>query len=455
MTRIINGNQTAKGAGRHFLAIASVAVGLTAASLGFAGCQASTGSTIENPSGKEYDSNGWNIKDAADLQNKNGTLYDNDGYNRGGYDMGGYDRQGLDKDGNPREQGGGNPEYDKNGWNIKDTNDLQNKNGTLYDNDGYNRGGYDVDGYNRQGLDKDGNPKQSGNTEHEINGVSTDGLNVNVLTKYTDGSGSYNLATDTKDRYTNSLGGGGFFAIAVDDLIIQTQNLKDGYTAAANEYKDGVFGSIKSALPTTLRNIILEDGNVNQIVNAIFGNDTAGKTAFNADLAAYESGHFYKQKQRFSDNSLNGNGNEGTGPGFNNRGSTQPTHAEQLAKVQEFITAAHNNSPLSSGTVTKDNLATLLNELKSRMLTQINTKTGVGTTVTNNANKNLIEILNEGLLSQIGEDRGQMRALYADVITDLQSPLQNLESDINYMDKNYPITMGTQKAGSAKVPGTV
>jgi hypothetical protein len=104
MTKIINGNQTAKGAGHHFLAIACVAVGLTAASLGLAGCPAPTGSTIENPS--KYDNNGWTIEDATDLQNKNGTLYDNDGYNRGGYDISGYDRQGLDKDGNPKEQGG-------------------------------------------------------------------------------------------------------------------------------------------------------------------------------------------------------------------------------------------------------------------------------------------------------------------------------------------------------------
>jgi hypothetical protein len=93
---------------KAFAAVALIGIlGITPAYL--TGCQNSTDTPAETEqdSEKKYDAKGWNINDITDLINKNGTLYDNDGYNRAGYDKDGYDKSGydangLDKSGNPK-----------------------------------------------------------------------------------------------------------------------------------------------------------------------------------------------------------------------------------------------------------------------------------------------------------------------------------------------------------------
>ncbi|MDR1277393.1 MAG: hypothetical protein LBK02_01435 [Treponema sp.] len=105
------------------LAVTGVGVAISATS-----CTNPNGSEITNNNNqKEYDENGWNTKDPNDLINgTTGTLYDEAGYNRSGVDIDGYDMA---------------------GWNTKDSADPINKfTGTAYDKNGYDRDGHQQSG---------------------------------------------------------------------------------------------------------------------------------------------------------------------------------------------------------------------------------------------------------------------------------------------------------------------
>ena len=113
----------------------------------------------------QYDWRGFNEQGI----HKNGTLYNNEGYdkyyfdregyNRVGYDRNGYDRNGYDKDG-----------FNKNGYDK----DGYNKHG--YNKDGYDKDGFNIDGFNKEGYNKDGYDKNGFNAEgYNKYGVGQDG----------------------------------------------------------------------------------------------------------------------------------------------------------------------------------------------------------------------------------------------------------------------------------------
>lgn len=102
----------------------------------------------------QYDERGF-MKTSA--RHKNGTIYDDDGYNKFGYDKDGYNRKGLDKFGEPKNIVFTLPKHDERGF-IKNT--AKHKNGTKYDDEGFDKFGYDKNGYDKNGLDKCGHPKK-------------------------------------------------------------------------------------------------------------------------------------------------------------------------------------------------------------------------------------------------------------------------------------------------------
>lgn len=93
------------------------------------------------------------IKNTA--RHKNGTIYDDEGYNKFGYDKDGYDRKGLDKVGKSKKIISTLQKYDERGF-IKNT--AKHKNGTKHDDEGFDKFGYDKNGYDKNGLDKFGHP---------------------------------------------------------------------------------------------------------------------------------------------------------------------------------------------------------------------------------------------------------------------------------------------------------
>lgn len=102
-----------------------------------------------------YNSNGYDIGGFDSIGfnsfgfHKNGTLYDNDGFNKLGYDYQGYDKNGFNRFGYDRDgfnkYGYNSIGFDKDGFDLKG-----------YDKDGYDRNGLNPDGYDRLGFDKNG-----------------------------------------------------------------------------------------------------------------------------------------------------------------------------------------------------------------------------------------------------------------------------------------------------------
>lgn len=99
----------------------------------------------------EYNERGF-IKNTT--RHKNGTKYDDDGFDKYGYDK---DRYGM------------------NNFKL----DGYHKNGTKFNNDGFDKYGYDIDGYNKEAFDKNGYNKEG----HDINGFKLNEYPKNV-TKY-------------------------------------------------------------------------------------------------------------------------------------------------------------------------------------------------------------------------------------------------------------------------------
>ena len=105
-----------------------------------------------------YDANGYN-QDGFDVNGYDANGYDKSGYNKSGYDRRGFDRFGYGKSGYNR-QGYDKFGYNRAGYNQQGYNKLGYKRDGFdangYDSNGYNKAGFDVNGYDSKGFDKDG-----------------------------------------------------------------------------------------------------------------------------------------------------------------------------------------------------------------------------------------------------------------------------------------------------------
>ena len=113
----------------------------------------------------QYDDRGFAVKSYNTGHiHKNGTEYDDEGYDYYGFDENGYDKEG----------------YDIDGFNV----DKIHRNGTEYDDlgfnkEGYKKDGYDIRGYNKEGYNKEGFDRHGFDRE----GFNRAGLNSKGLTR--------------------------------------------------------------------------------------------------------------------------------------------------------------------------------------------------------------------------------------------------------------------------------
>lgn len=100
----------------------------------------------------EYDERGF-IKNTA--KHKNGTRYDDDGFDKYGYDKYGNKKDSLNAENNKymKSKKPDLSKYDERGF-IKYT--TKHKNGTKYDDNGFDKYGYDKCGYDINGFNRDG-----------------------------------------------------------------------------------------------------------------------------------------------------------------------------------------------------------------------------------------------------------------------------------------------------------
>ncbi|MGN0735331.1 MAG: sigma-70 family RNA polymerase sigma factor [Anaerovoracaceae bacterium] len=110
---------------------------------------------------------------------KNGTKYDEQGFDAYGYNASGFNKYGRDKEG-----------YAQDGYNIKGFNRKGfHRNGTLYDDKGFDCNGMNIEGFNRNGFDKDGFDKNGFNKEgydaagFDKNGFDKEGYDVTGFDK--------------------------------------------------------------------------------------------------------------------------------------------------------------------------------------------------------------------------------------------------------------------------------
>lgn len=130
------------------------------------------------------------------FEHKNGTMYDDEGYNYWGYNQNGYDQDGYDscgfnmqhihKNGTEYDSdgydynGNDNEGYDRRGFKLDIEKGIYiNKNGTQYSDFGFDYRGYDKEGFNYKGYDKEGFDKKGYNVE----GYDREGFNENGLNK--------------------------------------------------------------------------------------------------------------------------------------------------------------------------------------------------------------------------------------------------------------------------------
>ena len=103
---------------------------------------------------------------------KNGTRFDDDGYDmyefdKDGYDMSGFNLHGWNKEGK-RYNGS---IYDENGFDVTGT----HENGKKYDNDGYDVDGFNSRGINRRHFYKDGTYQYNRNKKYDSAGLDMEG----------------------------------------------------------------------------------------------------------------------------------------------------------------------------------------------------------------------------------------------------------------------------------------
>jgi hypothetical protein len=426
---------------RVFTAVALAGV-IGIAGLGAVSCANPTNTPTEQGDQKKYDAKGWNINDATDLVNKNGTYYDNEGYNRAGFDKDGYNKagynsEGRDREGNKQEQGGDNPggkDPDQPGGKDPDEpggKDPDEPNGKDPDQPG---------GQEPGGQEPGGNDNPGGNIS-----IPTATINVNVLkgiggTSWADGD-TIEGASVNGIRYAT-------IPAILRDFVLQGGTLRSSYTTVKGAYPDipGIQAIINAE--TGIANVNNWSGIANgaptqysdAIVNAIFTNNASAKTAFNKELTAYQKGAYFEQKQRFN--------GERTSDGLVTINSSEPSRATLIAELQSALTTADVNTQLafgsdSSGNTTITNLQAIMNELKTSMLAKINTAMGVDQM--NGTNKTQVQTLNSNLLTQIGEDFSQIKAMVDD-INDMNNTVISWEYIMDgYTQSEYPQTaMGTQ-----------
>jgi hypothetical protein len=186
-------------------------------------------------------------------------------------------------------------------------------------------------------------------------------------------------------------------------LKTQAQNLNLGYTKAAEKYPAyEQFSAIAGFENQTMTNIMLNGGNVDNILNALFTGTE--KSEFNAELAAYQKSYYIDKKQRL-------------GSAY---GTVEPTKADITAEIEGLLSTLGLTAQVSKdaqGVITDASLTAIKQELKTIMLEKMDNATGVGTgaAITDTTDKARIKALNAHLLQQIGADRGELKALIDDL----------------------------------------
>lgn len=113
----------------------------------------------------KHNANRYNIRGfKADMVHRNGTKYDNEGYDYYGYNSKGYNNKNMHISGSKYNEEG----FDYQGYNSLGFNSYKHyRNGSKYDDFGF-----DHIGFNRQGLHKNG-------TKYDVKGYDIDGYNSN------------------------------------------------------------------------------------------------------------------------------------------------------------------------------------------------------------------------------------------------------------------------------------
>ena len=122
-----------------------------------------------------FDKEGYNRRHFNQKgMHRNGTRYDNDGFDywgddKDGYNKNGYNRKGYNKEGiyiNYGISGFDINGYDEEGFDRRHFNEQgMHRNGTRYDYYGYDKEGYDKDGFNKEGCDREGFDKNGLNKQ--------------------------------------------------------------------------------------------------------------------------------------------------------------------------------------------------------------------------------------------------------------------------------------------------
>ena len=122
-----------------------------------------------------FDKEGYNRRHFNEKgMHKNGTRYDNDGFDYLGYDKEGYNKNGYNGKGYNKEgiyinygiSGFDINGYDEEGFDRRHFNEQgMHRNGTRYDYYGYDKEGYDKDGFNKEGCDREGFDKNGLNKQ--------------------------------------------------------------------------------------------------------------------------------------------------------------------------------------------------------------------------------------------------------------------------------------------------
>jgi hypothetical protein len=246
--------------------------------------------------------------------------------------------------------------------------------------------------------------------------------------------------------------------VLAPNLVRQMRDLRNAYTQIANVYKDNpVFSSIagaesdmKDQAYTQIKDWktfnIQMAGYTGEIWDAIFGDATAERTAFNADLAAYEKGNYLNQKQRYQGNLLSATQ------------TSEPTIAELNTAFTDLLDAIDDwdgevpvSGDFSSAGKIK-NLPTILAQLQTRLEKKINDAMEVDalTESSGGYNRNTVKQVTAKLVNQLGEDFQQWQAFVND-IKDAEYGAYLFESKtlserVTAGGSISPITMGTPRA---------
>jgi hypothetical protein len=193
-----------------------------------------------------------------------------------------------------------------------------------------------------------------------------------------------------------------FLVPTLTELSAQNNNLINGYDKVAEKYSNPIFAALSSAesgyRAAMLSTTSVKDyatqmaGGVDAVLDAIFGNSSADRTAFDNDLAAYQKGHYYAQKQI-------------------DRGVDRAAFESALAGVgltSMIERGVSSGSEIVNDTTPISNMAAILSTLETRLLEKLNTKMGVSSMT--NTNKGIVERLNKNLIAQIGEDMYEFSA---------------------------------------------